>query len=235
MTKKENHTRFNQYPKGSLLLFQMICNNCNNIEKQVIKLFKQHFKQRKDFGNEYFEGNFKTMIDDIYFIIKNENAEHTEPDDEYGNDEAGDDTANHQQDAEENEYVPYVITTYEEWIKYTNISKIFVTNKNGEGYLRFKGQMWRKFHDKNQFDFDETCMEDLSGFVELNQPDVCKMVSPGNTLVSTKEMINIKYSYEHNVSNEAITFDEYNKLDKKEQEYYKYVNHDKYKFKYIRF
>lgn len=56
MTKKENHLRFNQYPKGSVLLFQIICNNCKNIEKQIIKLFKENFKYRRDVGNEYFEG-----------------------------------------------------------------------------------------------------------------------------------------------------------------------------------
>ncbi len=71
-TKKENHYRFNQYPKGSILLFQMICNNCKNIETQIIKLFKENFKHRRDIGNEYFEGEFKNMIDIIYFTIKNE-------------------------------------------------------------------------------------------------------------------------------------------------------------------
>ena len=75
MTTKEKHTRFNQYPKGSVLLFQMICNNCKNIEKQVIKLLKEKCKLRKDIGNEYFEGNYKSMIDIIYFTIKNEKEE----------------------------------------------------------------------------------------------------------------------------------------------------------------
>ena len=70
MTKKENHKRFNQYPKGSVLLFQMICDDCKNIEKQVIKLFKQKLKIRKDIGNEYFEGDYKIMIDIIYSTIK---------------------------------------------------------------------------------------------------------------------------------------------------------------------
>ena len=247
MTRKENHARFNQYPKSSLLLFQMICDDCSNVEKQVIKLFKKYFKQRKDIGNEYFEGDYKSMINHIYVTIQNENSEHTiedtskdtvshtEPDDEDagdqdGSDDAGDDNANHQQDGEEKDYVPYVITTYEEWIKYTNIDKIIVTNKNGEGYLRFKGQMWKKLHDKTRFDFDETCMEVLSEFVERNQPDVCKMVSPGNTLVSHREMINFKCNYEHKVSNQAITYDEYHKLDEKEQGSYKYVRHDEYEF-----
>ena len=75
MTKKENHERFNQYPKGSVLLFQMICSNCKSIESKVINLLKQNFKLRKDIGNEYFEGDYKNMIDIIYTIIKNEKDE----------------------------------------------------------------------------------------------------------------------------------------------------------------
>jgi len=71
-TKKENYFRFNQYPNGSILLFQMICNNCENIEGQIIKKFHEIFNQRKEIGNEYFEGDYKIMIDIIYLIIKNE-------------------------------------------------------------------------------------------------------------------------------------------------------------------
>lgn len=47
MTKKENHTRFKQYPKGSVLLFQMICDDCKNIENRVICMFKKIFKIRR--------------------------------------------------------------------------------------------------------------------------------------------------------------------------------------------
>jgi len=71
-TTKENHIRFNQYPKGSILLFQIICNNCKNIEKHIIKLLKENFKHRRDIGNEYFEGEYKNMIDIIYLTIKDE-------------------------------------------------------------------------------------------------------------------------------------------------------------------
>ena len=131
---------------------------------------------------------------------------------------------------QDDEVAPYIITTHEEWIKHTNISKIQVTNKNGEGYLRFKGELWRNLHDKTCFDFDETCMEYLSEFVEKNQPFVSKMISPNDILVSEREMFNMKYTYEHKVSNEVITFDEYNKLDKNERECYKSVNHNEYKF-----
>jgi hypothetical protein len=69
-SKKENHKRFNQYPKGSILLFQIICNDCVDMEKQLIKIFKESFKQRKDVGREYFEGNHVDMIDIIYSTAK---------------------------------------------------------------------------------------------------------------------------------------------------------------------
>lgn len=74
MTKKENFTRFNQYPKGSVLLFQMICNNCQEMEKQVLKLFREKFVQKLEIGNEYFQGNYTDMIDVIYFVIRHENT-----------------------------------------------------------------------------------------------------------------------------------------------------------------
>ena len=69
MTTKPNHTRFNQYPKGSTLLFQIICNDCLSIEKQILSNFKSTFILRKDIGNEYFEGNFTEMISIISAIV----------------------------------------------------------------------------------------------------------------------------------------------------------------------
>jgi len=72
MTQKENFERFNQYPKGSVLLFQIICNDCKNMEVQVIKQFKEKFIIRKDIGSEYFGGNYKSMIDIIYSTVKSE-------------------------------------------------------------------------------------------------------------------------------------------------------------------
>ena len=69
MTKQINHERFKQYPKGSILLFQMICSDCNYNEKQIIELFKNKYIHRKDIGNEYFEGDYTQMMDDIYLIV----------------------------------------------------------------------------------------------------------------------------------------------------------------------
>lgn len=78
MTNEENCERFNQFPKSSVLLFQMICNNCKNMEKIVLKKFKETFKQRKDIGNECFEGEYKIMINIIYLTIKDESNIHEE-------------------------------------------------------------------------------------------------------------------------------------------------------------
>jgi hypothetical protein len=69
MTKKENHTRFSKYPKGSVLLFQMICKNCEKVERNIIKLFQSVFLQRKDIGTEYFEGKYINMIKLAYAVI----------------------------------------------------------------------------------------------------------------------------------------------------------------------
>lgn len=69
-TQQINHGRFKQYPKGSVLLFQMKCNNCHDSEKQILTAFKSKFIQRTDIGTEYFEGNESIMIDIIYQTIK---------------------------------------------------------------------------------------------------------------------------------------------------------------------
>lgn len=80
MSTKGNLTQFNQYPQGYVILFQMICNNCKKMEKKIIKLFKKKFNFKKELGNEYFEGDYKTMIEIIYLIITNEiNIQEDEP------------------------------------------------------------------------------------------------------------------------------------------------------------
>ena len=71
-TTQENHTRFFQYPKGSKLLLQIICDNCHINEKLIKKTFNKKYKQRKDYGIEYFEGDLKYMIMDIFKIVHNQ-------------------------------------------------------------------------------------------------------------------------------------------------------------------
>lgn len=69
-TKQNNLCRFYNYPKNSVLIMQSLCIDCDNAEKQIISLFNTKYKKRKDIGNEYYEGNFITMMSDIYKIIE---------------------------------------------------------------------------------------------------------------------------------------------------------------------
>jgi len=71
-TKQLNNIRFSQYPKDSNLLLQISCNNCDILEKNLINIFKEKFIQRKDIGNEYFEGDDKIMIYEICINIEKE-------------------------------------------------------------------------------------------------------------------------------------------------------------------
>ena len=217
MTKKENHKRFNQYPKGSILLFQLICNDCKNIEKLVIKKFKETFKQRKDIGNEYFEGDYKNMIDVVYLTIKNENnyneclLEETLEEVDINQSTTVECVDEYKAKANEKicetdvEKQVYQIETYSEWIKYTNISKVIITNKKSEeGFLKFKGQLWRKLHDRNKLEFDDENLlevddENLLGFIQHNQ---------------------INYLIKNKKTNEMINFLDYCKLDDAEKNNY---------------
>ena len=72
-TTRPNHERFKEYPKGSSLLLQSICTDCNCIEKELIHEFKIKFKQRVDIGTEYFEGNYIDMIRLINAVIDKHN------------------------------------------------------------------------------------------------------------------------------------------------------------------
>lgn len=74
-TKQEKLKRIKSYPNGSELLFYIICNNCDEIEKTIINKFKGHFIHKKEFGNEYFMGDYNLMIDTIYNIIKSSKKE----------------------------------------------------------------------------------------------------------------------------------------------------------------
>jgi hypothetical protein len=65
--------RIQNYPNGTRLLLQIICNNCDNLEKELIQLFKSKYKIQTDIGKEYFKGNHLEMIQDIYKYIYNIN------------------------------------------------------------------------------------------------------------------------------------------------------------------
>ena len=78
-TQQKNLQRFKQYPKGSKLIIQLECENCDINEKNLIIIFKQKFIQRIDIGTEYFEGDKYEMCkiicdQDHTSIIKYKNS-----------------------------------------------------------------------------------------------------------------------------------------------------------------
>ena len=74
--------RVRNYPKRSNVLFTMKCKNSIKCEQHLIKLFKEKFIQKKDYGTEYFEGDIDEMINEIYNYLyicnTNEKANLTE-------------------------------------------------------------------------------------------------------------------------------------------------------------
>jgi hypothetical protein len=49
------------YPKGSTPIFYVLCGNCHIAEKELLKIFKKNYKQRTEYGREYFEGDPNSM------------------------------------------------------------------------------------------------------------------------------------------------------------------------------
>ena len=66
-TKQEKFKRFQQYPKGSCLLYYQKVNEYSKVESEIIEKLKDNYKRQKDIGAEYFKGS---LIDIILDIIK---------------------------------------------------------------------------------------------------------------------------------------------------------------------
>jgi len=84
-TKQENLQRFKQYPKGSKLILQQVCDDCDILETQLIRDFKNKYIHRKDIGNEYFEGDYNEMVKDIHNKITNNVVSNEDTDDNEDN------------------------------------------------------------------------------------------------------------------------------------------------------
>jgi hypothetical protein len=72
-TKQKNLDRVNQYPKQSILLFQIACIDSIICEKNLKQIFSIKFIKHPEIGTEYFEGNPNQMIDIIYNYLKKPN------------------------------------------------------------------------------------------------------------------------------------------------------------------
>lgn len=63
-TSKSIEKRVTNYPKGTIVLFTLACDQklLKNTEVELIELFRKKFKQRSELGAEYFEGDLVTMM-----------------------------------------------------------------------------------------------------------------------------------------------------------------------------
>ena len=63
----DNHLR--QYAKGSKILCLISCNNSIQFKRKLSVLFKTHFIQTKEYGNDYFEGSKELMMKIMHEIF----------------------------------------------------------------------------------------------------------------------------------------------------------------------
>lgn len=136
-TTQLNNKRLKQYPNGSVLLFQIICKDCKNLEKIILRTFNKnsYIIQRKEYGNEYFQGDYKKMIDIIYKIFLEE--ENTD----ISLDSDSDDSFEYK-------------TIYKDWLNETGMKIIITNKKTAEGYLK-----WRQ---EGLWDHSYDCLSDIS-------------------------------------------------------------------------
>jgi hypothetical protein len=116
-TKQENLQRFKQYPKGSKLLLQQVCDDCDVLEAELIRDFKNKYTHRRDIGNEYFEGDYNDMIKDIHIKITHNEVNNEDIDDEVSNEDIDCEDGNtlcNEVDNNERDYKLY-IDDYQKW------------------------------------------------------------------------------------------------------------------------
>ena len=177
-TTQEPTKRIKQYPKGSKILLITNCIDCHKDEKEILKLFKRKYIQRKDIGNEYFEGDYNEMITDINQIVKSGEIVLSDESDE----------------SDESEQI-IVINSYKDFNENTNkdITIIITDKKKQSGFIKFNDNNlwhiiypydsedpefllgWLKHYIENNNKFSNT-MYNVEYHVDYNKliKDVCK-------------------------------------------------------------
>ena len=62
------HKRFQNYPKQSCIYLNLAVANCVDFEREVMKLFRNKYQNRTEYGREYFNGNVDEMINDVFHM-----------------------------------------------------------------------------------------------------------------------------------------------------------------------
>jgi len=65
--------RLDGYDKGSIPIISLYVSDCDNFEKTLINIFDSKYKQRTDYGREYYDGDVSSMINTIIQEFNNHN------------------------------------------------------------------------------------------------------------------------------------------------------------------
>ena len=68
-TTQETVSRFKQYPKGSVLIYQSICVDCSTAERELLNLFRIKYIPETNVDTESFRGCYRSMRKDIDAVI----------------------------------------------------------------------------------------------------------------------------------------------------------------------
>lgn len=68
-TSQRNFDRFKSYPKGYEILLHVACGNSTIAESKIINEFCDKYKRVEGYGNEYFAGDYQSMMKDIFSIV----------------------------------------------------------------------------------------------------------------------------------------------------------------------
>jgi hypothetical protein len=191
-THQENLKRFVSYPKGSVIHVHYKCMYmlCDAMEKIIMNLFKEKYKQRTDIGTEYFEGNVNNMKRTFIEIIQKYDVEYSES--EINHNERGEcerekeliekEREEREREAIEEEreeqkrekeaieeYENTLVHNMEEFFSNSRIKDIVITNRDeAQGILNFGGNSWFRFSD----DSDESLEGWLENYCEFEIQDL---------------------------------------------------------------
>lgn len=167
--------RLKDYKKGSELVFvmQVAIEQVCTIENSITKRFKNVFKKHND-GNEYFIGDPKIMIKEIFEIIQSIESRKDQTDKDVQKEDVCDDTdqdtdtedETEEETEDDNDETAIQIKTYEDFLKCSSIQKIIITKRPSHGYLILNNLM----HDIVE-DSDGSATENLQLWLQNNCRD----------------------------------------------------------------
>lgn len=66
------NSRLAGYPKGSEVILFIDVSNCHDTEKRLMEQFDGLYKQKKEYGREYYEGDLNNMKRTFFNVIEKE-------------------------------------------------------------------------------------------------------------------------------------------------------------------